>query len=173
MTDKISPVGTRIEEFSEGDAPPVTWDSVDGQLRTAEMFWLSTVRVDGRPHVAPLPAVWLHGNLHFVTGSHEQKARNVAHQPRCALTTGTNEYRRGRDVVVEGTAHRIAERGVLQVLAQMWMAKYDWPFEATDEGFLDPQSDRAPAAVFAVVPVKVLVFTKNPYSQTRFSMAST
>jgi general stress protein 26 len=173
MTEKISPVGIRIAEFSDDAAPSVSWDSVDGQLETAEMFWLTTVRADGRPHVAPLPAVWLYGSLHFATGGHEQKARNVAHDPRCVLTTGTNEYRRGRDVVVEGTAQRVAERDLLQALADRWMAKYDWPFEATEGGFLDLDSGRAPVAVFAVVPAKVLVFTKNPYSQTRFSIAST
>lgn len=30
-----------------------------------EMFWLSTVRRDGRPHVTPLPTVWLDGRLHL------------------------------------------------------------------------------------------------------------
>ncbi|MGH3434552.1 MAG: pyridoxamine 5'-phosphate oxidase family protein [Thermocrispum sp.] len=33
------------------------WSELDRVLRESEMFWLSTVRRDGRPHVAPLPAM--------------------------------------------------------------------------------------------------------------------
>ena len=47
-------------------------------LETAELFWISTVRTDGRPHVTPLPAVWLDDVLYFCTGPGEQKAVNLA-----------------------------------------------------------------------------------------------
>jgi pyridoxamine 5'-phosphate oxidase-like protein len=90
------------------------------------MFWLSTVRRDGRPHVAPLPAMWLDGKLHFCTGAHEQKAKNIEASPRCVLTTGTNSYRSGLDVVIEGTVARVSDNGVLARLAQMWRDKLDW-----------------------------------------------
>jgi len=43
-------------------------------LTRSEMFWLSSVRGDGRPHVTPLPAIWLDGALHICTGDAEQKA---------------------------------------------------------------------------------------------------
>jgi hypothetical protein len=33
----------------------------------AEVHWLSTVRPDGRPHVAPLIAVWVDDALVFCT----------------------------------------------------------------------------------------------------------
>lgn len=68
------------------------------------MFWLSTVRHDGRPHVTPLAAIWLDGALHFCAGSQEQKAKNLESNQRCILTTGTSQLRSGLDVVVEGTA---------------------------------------------------------------------
>jgi len=32
-------------------------------LEKAEVFWLSTVRPDGRPHVTPMVSVWLDGAL--------------------------------------------------------------------------------------------------------------
>ena len=47
-------------------------------LEKAEMFWLSTVRRGGRPHVVPLPAMWLDGALHFCTGPQEQEARGTS-----------------------------------------------------------------------------------------------
>ena len=70
------------------------------------MFWLSTVRRDGRPHVTPLPTIWLDDRLHFCTGSEEQKTKNLESDARCVITTGTNALHSGLDVVVEGTAAR-------------------------------------------------------------------
>src|SRR5262245_9502575 len=92
------------EDYSQPGATARPWTEVAGGLSASEMFWLSTVRRDGRPHVTPLPAIWLDGTLHFCTGSYEQKAKNLASNPRCILTTGTNTFRSGLDVVVEGTA---------------------------------------------------------------------
>jgi hypothetical protein len=34
--------------------------------------------------------MWLDGKLHFGTGAHEQKAKNIEANPRCVLTNGTN-----------------------------------------------------------------------------------
>jgi nitroimidazol reductase NimA-like FMN-containing flavoprotein (pyridoxamine 5'-phosphate oxidase superfamily) len=79
-------------------------------LERAEIFWISTVRADGRPHVTPLPAMWLDGALHFSTGLDEQKGRNLGHNPNCILTTGNNSYWQGLDVIVEGRAERVTDR---------------------------------------------------------------
>jgi general stress protein 26 len=170
MTE-LQPDATRISEFSEADAPDVSWSEVEEILRSAEMFWLSTVRRDGRPHVAPLPAVWQDGQLHFCTGAHEQKARNLEHDPRCALTTGTNRFRSGTDVVVEGKAGQVTDTPTLTRLAAAWKDKLDWDFTVDDGVFLDTDAADARALVFAVAPVKALAFTKAPYSQTRFTFA--
>ena len=67
------PVTEFNEQFSEPGAGPVPWADVASILDKSEMFWLSTVRGDGRPHVTPLPTVWLDGALHFCAGSQEQK----------------------------------------------------------------------------------------------------
>ena len=67
-------------------------------LETAELSWISTVRPDGRPHVIPLPAVWLEDHLYFATGAGEQKAHNLAANPHVVLTTGCNTWDRGLDV---------------------------------------------------------------------------
>jgi general stress protein 26 len=135
-------------------------------LSESEMFWLSTVRRDGRPHVTPLPAVWLDGTLHFCAGALEQKSKNLEFNPQCILTTGTNQLGSGLDVVVEGTAARVTGREQLQRLAELWKSKLDWDFEVGDEAFRD--ADGRDGLVFGVAPTKVLSFGKNPYSQTRY-----
>jgi general stress protein 26 len=165
----MQPTATRVEEFSEPNAPEVMWSHAESILATAEMFWLSTVRTDGRPHVVPLPAVWHDGQLHFCTGGHEQKARNLEANPRCALTTGANTYRAGTDLVVEGKARIVRNVAMLTLLAAKWGEKYQWDFGVGDGVFLDTDSGNSPVVVFGIPPEKVLLFTKKPYSQTRFS----
>lgn len=167
MTE-IEPTAHLVEEFSDPDATALPWAEVVGVLESSEMFWLSTVRRDGRPHVVPLPAMWLDGKLHFCTGAHEQKAKNIEANGNCVLTTGTNLYRSGLDVVVEGTAARVSDNGTLGRLATMWKDKLDWVFEVGDGVFLDTEAAGHSALVFAVTPSKILAFTKAPYSQTRY-----
>ncbi|WP_256104060.1 pyridoxamine 5'-phosphate oxidase family protein [Streptomyces sp. ODS05-4] len=91
------------------DVTATDWSEVQDRLRTAEVFWITTVRPDGRLHVTPLIAAWHDGALHFSTGTGEQKAKNLAGDPRCALTTGRDTLAGGLDVVVEGTAERVTD----------------------------------------------------------------
>lgn len=158
------------EAFSEPDAPAPPWGDVVEVLTTSEMFWLSTVRRDGRPHVTPIPAVWLDGALHVCTGAHEQKAANLASDPRCVLTTGTNQLRSGLDVVVEGTAVRVTDEAQLRRLAAIWKTKLDWDFDVQDGAFRDGAGRHG--LVYGVTPTKVLAFGKAPFSQTRFRFTS-
>jgi general stress protein 26 len=157
-------------EFNEGfSAPGATarpWGEVAEALEKSEMFWLSTVRRDGRPHVTPLPAVWLDGRLHFCSGDAEQKSKNLESDARCVLATGANQFHSGLDVVVEGTATRVKDRAQLERLAALWKSKLDWDFEVRDETFGDPAGRTG--LVFGVTPAKILAFGKDPYSQTRY-----
>jgi general stress protein 26 len=154
------------EGFSQPGASAPPWADVVDVLSASEMFWLSTVRRDGRPHVTPLPAIWLDGTLYFCTGSEEQKTRNLESEPRCVLTTGTNDLRSGLDVVVEGTAVRVTDQAQLRRLAALWKSKLDWDFAVGEDAFRD--ADGRTGLVFGVAPAKVLAFGKGVYSQTRY-----
>jgi general stress protein 26 len=161
------PIAELNTDFSSPAATAPPWSRVQEVLERSEIFWLSTVRRDGRPHVTPLPAVWLDGTLHFCTGDQEQKARNLEHDPRVVLTTGSNALRSGLDVVVEGTAVRVSEHATLHRLAELWNRKLDWDFEVGADSFRDPAGRIG--LVFGVTPAKVLAFGKGePFSQTRY-----
>jgi general stress protein 26 len=153
--------------FSDPNASATPWERVERVIDGAELFWISTVRSDGRPHVTPLPAVWADGSLHFCTGGEEQKGVNLARNANCVLTTGNNAWKSGLDVVVEGTAVRVTDETRLVQLAEAWRSKYhgDWNFEVRDGMFCHDGGD---AFVFAVTPTKVLSFAKGDFSQTRF-----
>ena len=152
--------------FSEA-TEPVSWQQVSEVLVAAELYWLTTVRADGRPHVTPLIGVAQDGAMHFCTGLREQKARNLEHHSQVAVTTGTNAWAQGLDVVVEGTAVRVTDRDALQVLADAYEAKYGsvWHFEVGD-GVFGAGDDAA--AVFRVEPSKVMAFAKEPHAQTTY-----
>lgn len=171
------PTAELDSRFTSEDATARPWSDVVSALEQAEIFWLSTVRRDGRPHVTPLPAMWLGGALYFCTGPGEQKAKNIETNPHCVVTTGSDRFLSGLDVVVEGSAVRVTDEPLLQRLAGLWKSKLDWPFEVVDGGFQDRSSEiagaegdaRSTAYVFAVAPTKVLAFGKGePFSQTRY-----
>ena len=154
--------------FSAPGAGPAAWSDVQRILEAAELYWLTTVRADGRPHVTPLVGVYVDGAVHFTTGLEEQKARNLEHHRQVALTTGVNTWQRGTDVVVEGTAVRVTERDALQRIADAFDAKYggDWHFEVGDGVFGHGEGSQAGA--FRIEPAKVLAFAKDPHGQTAF-----
>jgi nitroimidazol reductase NimA-like FMN-containing flavoprotein (pyridoxamine 5'-phosphate oxidase superfamily) len=154
-------------QFSSPDATPTPWAEARGVLEQAEVYWLSTVRPDGRPHVTPLVAVWLDDALYFCTGPTERKARNLATNSHCVMTTGSNAME-GLDVVVEGDAVRVTDEGKLERLAAGYSSKYGPPFQFTvrDGGFY---GDGGEALVYEVAPRKAFGFGKGEtFSQTRW-----
>jgi general stress protein 26 len=165
-TEPQTEVDTR---YGEPDAGPTSWVDTLGVLESAELFWLTTVRPDGQPHVTPLIAVWHDGALHFCTGGHERKARNLEHNRGVVLTTGSNSWADGLDVVVEGAAEHVRDDDTLRALAAAWEAKYgsDWHFDVVDGAFASPGGATGTAIVFRVAPTTVFAFGKSPHSQTR------
>jgi hypothetical protein len=154
--------------FSSENATATPWAEGRQRLEQAGVYWLSTVRPDGRPHVTPLIAVWLDRALHFCTGPTERKAKNLAVNAHCVVTTGSNAYGDGLDLVVEGDAVRVTDEARLRRLAQAYVDKYgsDWRFEVRDGAFY---GDGGEAHVFEIAPTTAFGFGKgDPFSQTRW-----
>jgi general stress protein 26 len=153
--------------FSDPDAVATPWEETHRALDEAQLFWISTVRADGRPHVTPLVAVWLDGAIHFTTGATEQKAINLAGNAHVILTTGCNRWDFGLDVVVEGDAVRQTDNETLERLAAAWATKWhgQWRFEVRDGCF---HQEQGAALVFSVRPTKILAFAKGSFGATRY-----
>ena len=163
MTEPATKLDTR---FSDPASSATAWTETRRELESAELFWITTVRADGRPHVSPLVAVWYDDALYFATGSAEQKALNLGANPNVILTTGCSHWDRGLDIVVEGLAARVTEDALLARLATAWTQKWDgrWHYEARDGLFHHPGG--GDALVYAVRPDKVLSFGKGTFSHT-------
>ncbi len=90
------PEATIDAQYSSPGATPTPWAEARSHLEHAEIYWLTTVRPDGSPHTTTLLAVWLDGVMFFCTGAQERKAKNLAGNANCSLTTGNNTLHAGR-----------------------------------------------------------------------------
>ncbi len=124
---------------------PMPWSAVAERLDAAtaagqDLFTvLGTVKPDGRPHAAPVGAMWIDGAWYVVTGPGTQKARNLADNPACTLSARLP----GADVVFSGEAHRVSEPDQLERVAEVYR-RGGWPAEVEGGAFTAPYS--APSA---------------------------
>ena len=162
------PVSDLDVRFSSPGAVPVPWPEAEAHLRRAGVFWLTTVRPEGRPHVTPLLTVWSDDALHFCTGPTERKGRNLTANRQVILTTGTDATDSGMDIVVEGEAVIVSDEDTLRGLAARWAEKYPgWEFAVHDGAFLNEEGGRAD--VYRVSPTTVFGFSKGEmFGQTRY-----
>jgi nitroimidazol reductase NimA-like FMN-containing flavoprotein (pyridoxamine 5'-phosphate oxidase superfamily) len=165
------PITTLNPRFNPPNAVATPWEKTRRVLETADLFWLSTVRADGRPHVTPLVAVWHDGAIHFTTSDDNQKGRNLRGNPHVILTTGYNQIG-GLTVVVEGDAVQITDQDTLERLASVWATKWDggWNYQVRNGYFYLYDEDEQRVIedsniVFSVKPTKVFAFGMG---QTRY-----
>ncbi|GAA1030586.1 pyridoxamine 5'-phosphate oxidase family protein [Virgisporangium ochraceum] len=161
---------TTLGPFSSAGATPIPWPQARAGLRDTPVYWLSTVRPDARPHVTPLLGIWLDGALYFSTGPAERKARNLARNPHCVLTAGTNQLD-GLDIVVEGAAVMVNDEFELRTVADTYESKYGRRFTAPEGTWfgLGDAIRAGNAPVYRVAPTTAFGFGKGAqFSQTRW-----
>jgi general stress protein 26 len=168
--------GTIDPRYGDVSATPPPLVAIERLLTDAQLYWIITVRADGRPHAVPLVGVWHDGAFAFCTGSDEQKQRNLDGNAHVAVTTGStgaDGWKSGRDVVVEGTAVRVTDVEELQALATAWFAKYgdDWRFDVRGQELVERSdsggSTEGGAWVYRVVPDKIIAFG-DEHGQTTY-----
>jgi PPOX class probable F420-dependent enzyme len=139
------------------------WEWAQDRLASSHDYWLATVTADGAPHLMPVWAVWLEGQLWFSSSVGSRKARNLEAEPRCTLSTDNPL----EPVVVHGRAQRITDRDALEVMLDSENAKYG---TAYGMDMLDPVSN----AVFALRPDWVFALDSSDFTgtPTRFTFAA-
>lgn len=99
----------------------LTWQWASDRLRASRNYWLSTTRADGRPHAAPLWAVWLDDALCFGVDPNSVKARNFAHQPWAVMHAESGD----EVVILEGTPTPLTDLNLFARVAADYAAKYN------------------------------------------------
>ncbi|NYJ04417.1 pyridoxamine 5'-phosphate oxidase family protein [Petropleomorpha daqingensis] len=136
------------------------WAEAERRLTVSHDYWCATVSPDGRPHIMPVWGIWDHGRLWFSSGLRSRKARNLAADPRCTLTTDN-----ARDpVVLEGRAEVVTEADRIAAFVDAVNAKYG-------AGLTPDFQDPAVNGTFAVTPGRVFALSGADFagSPTRWT----
>jgi nitroimidazol reductase NimA-like FMN-containing flavoprotein (pyridoxamine 5'-phosphate oxidase superfamily) len=153
--------GYGLRDAQEGTGL-LPWSWARERLERSHDYWVATSSPDGRPHVTPVWGVWLDDVLWFSSSRASRKARNLASQPYCAITTD-NAY---EPVVIEGEAERIDDLAEIRVFVEQSNRKYktDYPLEF----FTQPSN-----ACFRVRPVWAFGLTEADFtgSPTRWTFS--
>jgi len=164
--------------------PPIPWSRALDQLEASarethsesqspRTYWLSTVRPDGRPHLAGIGALWVDGKFYFTSGPGTRKSRNLAKNPSCVISVALGDL----DLVVEGRAAKVTDQPTLERLAERY-AVQGWPARATDGAltaeYSAPSAGPPPWNLYAVTPITAFgVATAKPYGATRWRFGGT
>jgi hypothetical protein len=147
------------------DLPALDWAAIEARLDheltqgpgtggpDRHTCWLTTLDVDGSPHVTGVGGLWVDGAWWFETGRTTRKGRNLARDPRCTLAVATHEF----DLVVDGTAGVVTEPDTVAAMAARWAAG-GWPCRVDDSGtaltadFSAPSAGKPPWHVYRITP---------------------
>jgi nitroimidazol reductase NimA-like FMN-containing flavoprotein (pyridoxamine 5'-phosphate oxidase superfamily) len=166
-TPLVAEIDTR---FSSPAANPTSWSVANDALASAEVHWLSSIGPADQPHVTTIAGLWLDESFYFCTGTGEQKAKNLARNPQCAVNTGCNSFTSGLDVVHEGEARLVTGESLLQALADAYCDKYDGfiDFEVRNGAFFSEEGGTA--IVYRLDATRAFGFSKEAsFSQTRWT----
>jgi PPOX class probable F420-dependent enzyme len=101
------------------------WDHARERLEAAKVYWIASVRPNGRPHVSPVWGIWLDERLFFDGSPETRRMRNIAANP--AIAVHLDSRGDGAEVVtLEGEARELKtpERTLTERIAAAYAAKY-------------------------------------------------
>jgi hypothetical protein len=165
------------------DAPPMAWEEVRARLEQGlgqvpgsggpdrHTTWLTTLNADGSPHVTAIGALWFDDAYWFETGKGTRKGRNLARDPRCAMSISVRDF----DLVVEGEAHLVTDPALVAAAARRWNDE-GWPCRVDETGtavtapYSAQSAGRPPWHVYRITPGSAqAVATVEPYGATRWT----
>jgi len=117
------------------------WPWAEQRLTSSRNYWVVSVWPDGRPHAMPVWGLWHEGAFWFSSSKGSRKARNLAAEPRCVVTTEDASD----PVVMEGSAELVTDLDALATMLALENAKYDTNYTIE---LLDPDVN----AVYRVRP---------------------
>jgi PPOX class probable F420-dependent enzyme len=162
----FEPVATRPHMPGYGILGPdegrglLPWSWARERLIGSRNYWVSTVCPDGRPHAMPVWGVWEDDAFWFSSSAASRKARNLAAEPRCAVTTEDPE----EPVVVQGVAAAVTDAEALAAFLALTNGKYETDFSID---LVDPAAN----TTFRVTPRWAFALTEEDFtgSPTRWT----
>jgi hypothetical protein len=143
------------------------WSFAEERLTASHDYWLATRWPDGRPHVMPVWGAWFDTSLWFSTDQTSRKARNLATDPRCVVTTDNAL----EPVILEGVAGVTADRSEVEVFVGVIRRKYssEWLEDVYTVDFFD--GNLGGGATYRINPASVFALRESDFrtSPTRWT----
>ena len=108
----------------------LAWSWAVERLTKAHNYWIATGGRGAAPQLTAVWGVWLGGAFYFSCAATSRKARNLAEDARCAIST----ERADEAVIVEGVAELVADQTLLEQFKAAYDPKYDWEIEIDKGG---------------------------------------
>jgi hypothetical protein len=153
--------GYGIPKSLKGTLP---WSWAREGLDEALIYWVASVRPDGRPHVTPIWGAWVDEAFWMEGSPRTRRFRNLAENPAAVVTV-----ERGNDaIIVEGDCARVTEldAGLVERLRAGY-AKYQ-----SSHGYVPDPADWQRGGIWRVTPRKVLGWSAFPKDATRWVFAT-
>src|SRR6266487_2221605 len=116
-----------------------------------------------------LLAVWVDESLHFCAGAGTRKAKNLARQPACVISTSVSDM----DLVLDSKAVRVTDAARVRRVADEYQRKYGWNAEPRGSALHAegaPTAGPPPLDVYAIVPRVAFGFgTDESFNAMRWS----
>lgn len=135
------------------------WHDVEQRLREAIVYWIGTVRPDGRPHASPIWGIWHAGRFWFDGSPETRRGKNIARNPHITITLEDGT----RPVIMEGVVADLhAPDLALRVeLSRVYTAKY------ADLGY-SPEPETWESGIYVTDVHTVLAWTEFGVDMTRW-----
>lgn len=117
-SSRIHAPGYGFPKSAKGLLP---WSWAEQRLKKSHNYWITTITPGKppRPHSMVIWALWQDGGLIFSTGKESRKARNLANNPNCIISTEDAH----EAVIVEGVAE-IADVAARRKMISSYERKY-------------------------------------------------
>ena len=131
------------------------WEDVAGAFARSPRYWIATTDDDGAPHVIQQWGALIDGSLYFEGGSHTRWSRNLARDPRVAVSVEAE----GLAIMVEGRVDRLTpDAGLADAIIAAYRTK---PY-----GYVPEVKNWEGNGLVAVRPLKVFAWRFESFNTT-------
>ena len=139
----------------------LTWEWVRERMSEAPVYWVASVRANGRPHVTPIWGAWVDDAFWMEGGAGTRRFRNLAENPAAVVSV-----ERGSDaIMLEGDAERVYDLDA-ELTSRLLdgYAKY-----IQSHGYRAEAANWNEGGIWRVKPRKVLAWSNYPKDATRWT----
>jgi hypothetical protein len=144
----------------------LSWQEVSQAFGSSPRYWIATTDADGAPHVVQQWGAWVEDRLFFEGGSTTRWARNLARDPRVAVSAETGRFA----IMIEGHAENLSspDEELARAIIRAYAAKpYGYepdPVNWKDGGLIAVRPRKAFAWRYDDFPSTATRFTFSPAS---------